>query len=70
MKAKEYGEISFWLTDYREDKLNEGVRISFPLFLENEKDELLEIPDFISKCKYFLLAMGYAEETINKYFKE
>lgn len=65
-KVKEIGELSFWYDDYTEDRCNESVRCSYPLW--GVPGEGLNIETYYRYCRQFAAAIGFGEATINKWF--
>lgn len=64
---KNIGSIEFWLRDNRDYEYNESIDCTWELYGE-EEDELLSIERYHELCKYFAKAMGYAEDTVDKWF--
>lgn len=65
-KAEHVGDMRFCFDDYREDKFNESVDCTFAIW--NDQGNNMDIELYWCFCRQFALAMGYSEETVDKWF--
>lgn len=65
-KITKIGEMTFWYDDLTEDRYNETTHCSFDIY--GNFGEGLNIEEYYYFCKRFAAAIGFGDETINKWF--